>query len=174
MVYIALLRGINVSGHNKIKMANLRAVLEQQLQKVRTYIQSGNIAFESTHSLTKSKEIIGLAIKKEFDLDVPVLVFEQSYFTKVIEQNPFLSIQDIDTKKLYITFLSEKPIPTNVAILQEKYKGDDEFKIQKDVLYLYYKNGAGKTKLTNKFIENHLKVTATSRNWRTTQKLAIL
>ncbi|HHB78482.1 MAG TPA: DUF1697 domain-containing protein, partial [Saprospiraceae bacterium] len=118
-------------------------------------------------------ETIQEVILKNFGFDIPVIVFGQAFLTQVIHQNPFLkSNPDIDSKTLYVAFLSEKPSPERIQVLQEKYKGDDEFVLLDKIIYLRYKNGAGRTKLTNNYIETHLKVKATSRNWKTTIKLS--
>jgi len=171
--YIALLRGINVSGQKKIIMAELRTLLAKAgLKNVRTYIQSGNIVFEPNDSAKTVDFTIHQAILKKYGFEVPIMVFEQSFLTQVIQENPFLKKEpDLDIKMLYVAFLSEKPTPDRLKILQEKYMGDDEFILSEKVVYLYYKNGAGRTKLTNNYLETHLKIKATSRNWRTTLKL---
>ena len=174
--YIALLRGINVSGQKKIIMAELRALLAKlSLQDIRTYIQSGNVIFESKNTPKIIRTNLQQTIHKQYGFEVPVTVFKQSFLTQVIKENPFL-IKDpnLDIKMLYVAFLAEKPSLEHLEILKEKYKGEDEFILSEKVVYLYYKNGASRTKLTNNYLENHLKVSATSRNWKTTLKLETL
>lgn len=174
MKYIALLRGINVSGQKKVKMADLRAMCKEMgYQQVQTYIQSGNIIFETAEQ-DQSKMALKLheQIKKTFGYEVPVMVRTQTYLDEVIKGNPFLKKEpNIDIKLLHVTFLAEKPAKDLVEKLMEKDYGTDEFKIVDNCVYLYFPNGYGRTKLTNNIFEKQLQVAATTRNWRTINKL---
>ena len=109
-------------------------------------------------------------ILDKFGLDVPVIIFQKPFLKELIDQNPFLADPSIDTKQLYVTFLSETPDFEQTLVLSEKNIGADSFFLADKIMYLHYMNGAGRTKLTNNFIETQLK--ATSRNWRTILKLA--
>jgi len=174
MKYIALLRGINVGGQKKMKMLDLRAMCEKiGLKEVQTYIQSGNIIFESPE---KDTVILEKALKGEiqesFGFDVPVMVMKQAYLQQVVENNPFLEKNaELDTKLLHVTFLAEKPTTSLVKELTEKDYGTDEFEVIEKQVYLYFPNGYGRTKLTNNIFEKKLQVAATTRNWRTINKL---
>lgn len=174
MRYIALLRGINVGGQKKIKMLDLRAMCGQMgLQEVQTYIQSGNIIFESSeeHTAVLEKDL-KKQIQTTFGFDVPVMVLTQTYLQEVAENNPFLQKNpELDTKLLHVTFLSEKPDEDLVKALTEKDYGTDEFEVIGSRVYLYFPNGYGRTKLTNNIFEKKLQVAATTRNWRTIGKL---
>lgn len=174
MKYIALLRGINVGGQKKIKMAALQGICEEiGLQNVQTYIQSGNLVFESSEEVVPhlEKNIKG-AIQEHFGFDVPVMVMKQAYLKQIVENNPFLkAAAELDTKLLHVTFLAEKPAKDLVDALAEKDYGTDEFKVVEHCVYLYFPNGYGRTKLTNTVFEKKLKVNATTRNWRTINKL---
>ncbi len=169
--YIAILRGINVSGQKLIKMKDLISLLEKAgLKEVRNYIQSGNIAFQSKEQqLPVLVDTIQCSIQKEYGFDVPTQILTAEKLQKVIEGNPYLSKSDVDLKKIYIVFLDQ--IPAVLPDIEVKMLGRDEFVIQDDVIYLYLTEGAGRTKLNNNFWESRLKVNATSRNWRTTLKL---
>ncbi|MCF8239123.1 MAG: DUF1697 domain-containing protein [Saprospiraceae bacterium] len=169
--YIAILRGINVSGQKLIKMKDLVSLLEKAgLKEVRNYIQSGNIAFQSDKQpLPVLVDTIQAAIKKEYGFDVPTQILTAEKLQKVIDGNPYLSRPNVDLAKIYIVFLDQ--IPAVVPDIDTKTLGRDEFVIQDDVIYLYLNEGAGRTKLNNNFWESKLKVNATSRNWRTTLKL---
>lgn len=167
--YISLLRGINVNGKNKIQMsqlAELYALLG--FEKIVTYIQSGNVVFES--KLKKGKEIAELiekGIKKQFGLSVPVLVLEKKEFEGVIKRNPFLKDKSIDASKLHVTFLEEEPVKENLNKIAAIEGGKDKIIIASKTAYLYCPIGYGRTKYTNTVIENRLKVKATTRNWKT-------
>ena len=171
--YIALLRGINVGGHKKILMAELRAHLaDSGLKNVKTYIQSGNIVFDSKETPKILSKSIRQSILDNYGFEVPVIVFKQAFLTQVINENPFLlKNPTLDIKMLYVSYLSEKPKSELLEKLKEHYHGDDLFTLSEKVVYLYYKNGAARTKLTNNYMEKQLKLSATSRNWRTTLKL---
>lgn len=174
MKYIALLRGINVSGKRKIKMIDLRAMCESMgLQDVQTYIQSGNIIFEhSEEDATVLETALKTQIEATFGFDVPVMLMPQAYLKEVVEGNPFLQKNEtIDTKLLHVTFLAEQPEGDLVKALAEKDYGTDEFEIIGNRAYLYFPNGYGRTKLTNAVFEKKLQVAATTRNWRTINKL---
>jgi len=115
MKYVAILRGINVSGKNLIKMDTLRITMEKiGFQSVSTYIQCGNICFES--NLEDTLEIsftIKNGIEKNFNLNVPVLVFKKEEFDKILIENPFVNQSNFDTKFIHITFL-ESEIDSNL------------------------------------------------------------
>lgn len=167
MKYIVLLRGINVSGKNKLPMADLRTMLtDLGFREVQTYIQSGNIILSSDETPEKVSEIIKNGIKKTFDYDVPVIVRTVASWQQTIDENPYADRED--GKKNYFTFLEKIPDINTVEI--NKVEGD-EFTIVKDVVYLYCEGGYGKTKLSNNVLEKKLKVVATTRNLKTTLKM---
>lgn len=171
--YVALLRGINVGGNNKIKMVKLVASLEKRkLKNVVTYIQSGNLIFEDAKSSTSSLEAkISSAINKDFGFDVPVIVLTSTEFKKIAAKHPFGS-ETGDEKSLYITVLGEKPKSSLVKELKKKAQSwPDKFKIVGRTVFVRCSGGYRDTKLTNNFIEKMLNVKATSRNWRSTGKI---
>lgn len=172
MIYIALLRGINVSGQKKIKMADLRAYLEDAgLQDVQTYIQSGNIIFQSEHvDKAELAQRISDKIKEVYGFDVPVLVLTADYLQSVIEQNTYFKAGK-DISKLYVTFLAEKPSQEKIDTLEAVDCSPEEFTLHDTHLDFYFPNGYGRSKLNNNFFERKLKVSATTRNWKTVNKL---
>lgn len=171
--FICLLRGINVSGKNIIKMDALKqAFIDLDLDNVKTYIQSGNIIFTSKFSNECDLEIlINKKINQEFNLNIPVLVITENTLKQVIQKNCYIKDASIETSKLHVTFMSQKPLANTVAEIVGKDYGGDEFEICKKVIYLNCLNGYGNTKLTNTFFEKKLKVNCTTRNWNTIQKL---
>lgn len=171
--YISILRGINVSGHRKIEIASLKKLYQQQgFKDVVTYIQSGNVIFK-TDEKTRSglAETISKAIFEQYQFEVPVIVRTRSELDAVISGNPFLSENDIDPEKLHITFLSHTPDRDKINIIEKLDFLPDRFILTSETLYLYCPAGYGNTKLSNTFFENKLKVTATTRNWKTVNKL---
>lgn len=139
---------------------------------VRSYIQSGNVIFESKKekSLLLEKKIAD-KISKVFGFEVPVMVKEYGEFKEIINANPFLKDKSKDSTYFHVTFLSEKPEPGNFNKLKEGEYGNDAFKLVDKAMYLYTPNGYGNTKLSNNFLENKLKVVATTRNWKTVNEL---
>ncbi len=176
MIYIALLRGINVSGHKKILMADLRKLLlEKGLKNVQTYIQSGNVIFESNKDTESLSKDISTYIYNEYKFEVPVLVKTAAELKVAINNNPFLKEGiDKNIKKLYVTFLSETPKKENAKVLLGLNYSPDKFVLQDNLIYSYFPNGVGRSKMTINIFENKLKVYATSRNWNTLNKLFIL
>ena len=171
--YISILRGINVSGKNKIPMQDLKALYaEKGFEEVSTYIQSGNVIFKAGDKDEAGlSTIIKEAIEDHFKLKIPVIVISTDHIKKVIDQNPFLKEKNIDKDKLHVTFLEKNPDSAKVEPLQNLDFSPDRFIIIDKTIYLYCPGGYGVTKLSNTFFENKLKVNATTRNWKTVNKL---
>lgn len=174
--YIALLRGINVSGQKKIKMIDLKAMSEAiGLTSVTTYIQSGNIVFQSSIEDVKLlSSTIKDGIKDHFGFDVSVLVLTRGVLQKIHQYNPYaerLQSGEIEDKKMYFTLLSEEPEASAIEELTSTSYEPEEFVITKNVVYFFAANGYGKTKLNNNFFEKKLQQTATTRNLKTVIKL---
>lgn len=170
-VCLSILRGINVSGQKVIKMLELKAMFEQMgFTAVTTYIQSGNVIFESKISQGLN-QLIMQKIKETFSFDIPVQVFSKEELINVVERNPFLKRKNIALDKLHVTFLEQIPVKENVEKIMTLDYAPDEFVIIDKAVYLHCPNGYGKTKLHNNFFEDKLKVKATTRNWKTTTTL---
>lgn len=171
--YIALLRGINVSGVKKIKMADLRIMMSDiGFIDVLTYIQSGNVIFKSetanSHDLAQE---INTGIQDVFKFDVPVLVKTRDEIVRILDGSPYKKSEDLEANKIYYTLLKNSPEQNNLVALDQNNYPNELFTIHDDCVYLNCINGAGKSKLTNNVIERKLKVQATSRNHRTMLKL---
>nr|WP_319511942.1 DUF1697 domain-containing protein [uncultured Draconibacterium sp.] len=171
--YVAILRGINVSGKNKIKMDALKSSFSQLgFYQVQTYIQSGNVVFLYPEtSPGKLADLINNKILDDFEFDEPVLVLRAEQLTNIFKNNPFTGDEDKEAQFLHVTFLNETPTNVNEEKIKTYLNVGEEFSIIDGVVYLYCPHGYGKTKLNNNFFENQLKVTATTRNWKTTLKL---
>lgn len=171
--HLALLRGINVSGHNMIKMDVLKALLENMgYQNVRTYIQSGNVFVDSEEEHGPS---VGFTIKqeifKQLGLDVPIVVISKEDLESCFKNNPYLKEKDCDTKKLYVAFISKELNSSAINDLKISQFKPDEAVIDSSRIYVKYSVGAGKTRLDQKYIEKKLNVVATIRNWNTVTNL---
>ena len=171
--HLALLRGINVSGHNMIKMEALKNMLENMgYSDVVTYIQSGNV-FVTTDE--ESGSAVGFAIKQEiykvFGHDVPVIVVTKNDLELCFKNNPFLKEKEVDTKKLYVAFISKELPSSAINELKISQFKPDEAVIDGNRIFIKYDIGAGKTRLDQKYIEKKLNVVATMRNWNSVSKL---
>lgn len=171
--YVAFLRGINVGGHRKIRMQDLKLSLTKiGLNDVETYIQSGNIVFKTLGDQADnlSKEIEA-SIEKDFGFDVKVIVKNGVQLKEIISNNPYLSNESADINKCYLTLLSDIPKKEQAELLNALKFPYDEFHLMDDIIYLYCTNGYGKTKLSNDFFEKKLKLVASTRNWKTMLKM---
>lgn len=170
-IYISLLRAVNVSGKNIIKMSLLKELYEKiGFRSVKTYIQSGNVVFQTNNSdVTNIHKQIKQGIRDVFGLDITVIVLTQIQLEAVIQANPFEN--HVDSKQLYITYFENDVQDIPLPEIQSKATNEEVIEIRSTIAYLYVPNGYGKTKLTNSFLEKKLNVLATTRNWNTTNKL---
>lgn len=174
--FLALLRGINVSGKKIIKMEDLRRLMgDAGYTNVKTYIQSGNVIFESgeTSKDTLARDIEAL-IEKQYGFDVTVIVTDKLSVEQAIDNNPFTVGREEEPsgfKKLYVTFLSDAPSSENIEKLRQSPIGEDLIEFVGNILYFKLESKASDSKLSNALIETKLRLKATTRNWNTTLKL---
>lgn len=168
--YIAILRGINVGGKRKILMADLKELLTSKgFENVKSYIQSGNIAFDfKVNTVSKLENIIIDAIKEKYGFDVPTIVITPNEAQSIIDNNPYKAE---DLSKLHVTFFKEEPDVSLVSKIKEINFAPDEFHFSKKAVYLKIADKYHKSRLSNTFFEKKLKISATTRNWKTVNKL---
>lgn len=173
MKHLALLRGINVSGHKMIKMEELRKALESiGFTNVSTYIQSGNVFVDSDEeSAAKVGFLIKQEIFKTFGHDVPVIMVTKEDLQACLERNEFLNESDVDLKKLYVSFISSELPENMITQLNLNFIKPDKIQLDGRRIYLKYDISPAKTKLDNKWIEKSMNVVSTTRNWNTVNKL---
>ena len=171
--YIALLRGINVSGQNKIPMAELRELLtNSELANVQTYIQSGNVIFQSSEeNKTILAATIHNAIELHFGFKVPVLVLSPEELKRIFDDCPFSKEKKENS---YFTMLFSHPEKYLVDEVSKVSYPNEEFIITDKCVYFYCAVGYGKAKCGNNFFERKLKIIATARNYKTMVKLLSL
>ncbi|NQZ12680.1 MAG: DUF1697 domain-containing protein [Algicola sp.] len=177
MKFISILRGINVSGQKKIKMADLKALYEGLgFSNVSTYIQSGNVLFEcEQNDKSPLKTQIEQAITKAYSFDVPVDVRTVDEFKAVLANLPFDGIElEKDGTQVMVTFLAGEPHQDKIDAIATYVKAPEKLVVDGSVVYLHCPNGYGKSKLTNVFIEKKLAVCATTRNLKSVTKLCEL
>ncbi len=170
--YISMLRGINL-GNKTMRMADLKSLYESLgFGNIRTYVQSGNVVFESSETDSEKLEsLIEKQIEKSFGFQVPTLVRDADYFKRVIDNNPFFTKRHEDPARLHVTFLYKIPGQSDMAQLATPKDETDEFSLGEKEIYLFCPNGYGRTKLSNTFFEKKLKIPATTRNWNTVNAL---
>ena len=165
-----MLRGINVSGQKKIRMADLRSLYETLgLKNVQSYLQSGNVVFDSDEQdATKLRKLIESQIETTYGFSVPVLIRTGDNFKRVIENHPFAEEEAI---RVLVTFLYERPEKSRLEDLSHYEDKVDQFALGEQEIFLFCPGGYGRTKLSNTFFEKKLDVVATTRNWKSVNAL---
>lgn len=174
MRYISILRGINVGGNRKILMKDLKSLYDGLFfLKVETYIQSGNVVFESDLKLSNAdlEMKIEQAIIETFGFDVPVIVRTADEWARSIVNNPFWKEEDAYIDRLHLTCLKEMPSPELLEKIKLFQFLPDRYEILGRDVFIFCAAGYGTSKLVNSFLESKLKTPATTRNWKTVMKL---
>lgn len=172
--YISILRGINVGGKRKILMADLKDLYSQLgFENIITYIQSGNVIFtaptsENSHQIAAK---IQKAISDTYGFDVPVIIRTDNEIKEAVKANPYQEEEQTDIKQLHLTFLGEAPLKENIEVLEQTSGIKDRYQINTKDIFICCEGKYSDSKLTNQFFEKKLKVTATTRNWKTVNKL---
>jgi uncharacterized protein (DUF1697 family) len=171
-MYLALLRGINVGGKNKLPMKDLVEIfIEAGCADVRTYIQSGNVIFRASPGVSAQlpEEITSL-VAKRFGFQTPVILRTAEQLRDVISNNPFRKAGAAEDT-LHVMFLADLPSPLSVDNLDPDRSRPDTFIVRGQEVYLQLSNGVAGTKLSNNYFDSKLTTTSTGRNWRTVTKL---
>jgi uncharacterized protein (DUF1697 family) len=171
-VHVALLRGINLAGRNRLSMKDLAALfMDAGCESVTTYIQSGNVVFEGSPALARRiPALIEKAIADRFGYRVPVVTRTEGELHKVVRGNPFLRA-GADAGTLHVAFLAGSPAAANVKALDPDRSPPDAFAVRGREIYLHCPNGFAHTKLTNAYFDSKLATTSTVRNWKTVKTL---
>ncbi|WP_036746396.1 DUF1697 domain-containing protein [Paenibacillus sp. UNC451MF] len=180
MIYIALLRGINVGGKNKVKMADLKQTLELMggLSRVQTYIQSGNVLFEANEEEEPLRERIEHRLEAAFGFSITVVLRTFDELKRIAAHCPF-SDEEVaeaeaasDAESLYVSFLLEEPLPEKAERLKGYQSENDMYHIVGREIYLLFRYSVRDSKLATNL--HKLDVPATIRNWKTVNKLLAL
>jgi len=173
---VALLRGINVGGHNKIAMSDLRHLFEAlKFSAVKSLLQSGNVVFDSERLKGAALEnLLEVETAKRLGASVDYLVRSAKELRAIIANNPFEGEARRDPSHLLVVFLKTAPKPTEVSALQAGIQGPEIIRAEGKQLYAVYPAGIGRSKLTNTLIEKKLATRGTARNWNTILKLAAM
>jgi uncharacterized protein (DUF1697 family) len=168
--YISFLRGVNMTGHNSIKMTELAELyVKIGFFDPETYIQSGNVVFADKSEVEPSSHSkkIEEAILERFKYIVPVMIRTVKDLQDLFSVNPFLKEPDFDPVKMAVIFLHEEPTEVQIRKVEYIDYPPDKFEIVGREIFIYCPNGFGKTKLYTNFFEKKMEVTGTARNWKT-------
>ncbi|WP_353779077.1 DUF1697 domain-containing protein [Winogradskyella sp. 3972H.M.0a.05] len=168
--YIALLKGINVGGHRKVPMAELRELLAKVgFKDVRTYIQSGNVVLKSSEKSNEAiEDSIQKAIAKHFGFEVFVMIKTRNDLKRIFDNCPF---SEEKKKSSYFTILHSSPSEDMIAEASQKIYENEEYTIIDDCIYYYCEKGYAKAKFNMNYFERKLNTTGTTRNYNTMVKL---
>ncbi|WP_226654542.1 DUF1697 domain-containing protein [Pseudalkalibacillus hwajinpoensis] len=174
--YIALLRGINVGGKNKIKMAELRDALSSDgFQNVKTYIQSGNVLFESEEAENLLRKKMEEIIAKQFGLKVPIVLRTAIEWKNIIENSPFHDEQISKAKEVatgesfYVAMLAEPLLKESEQKLLTYVSETEKCEIRGREIYLLFYDSIRNSKLASYVTRSN--EYATVRNWKTINKI---
>jgi uncharacterized protein (DUF1697 family) len=171
-IYFALLRGINVSGHNMIKMAELKRMFEAMgFGRVQTYINSGNVLFESEEGEELLQTRIEQEIHKTFGFTISVLLRTSKEWERIVKTCPFSSDRLTEGQSIHLTLLKAASTQEELDKLPDVDPENDEYLIDGREIYFLYRQSILDSKLTKKFLKL---VPQTARNWKTVLKLAAL
>ncbi|MFE4896820.1 DUF1697 domain-containing protein [Peribacillus butanolivorans] len=169
-IYIAFLRGINVGGHNKIKMQELRNLLTNMgLDKVNTYIQSGNIVFQSDENAEQLQHQIEQEIRNYFGFSVTVILRTVTELEQIINNCPYPVNLLLEGESVHLSLLAKEPSKEGINHLLDLKSEMEECYIKGKEVYLYLRQGVRNSKLSSQL--QKLGVPATARNWKTIKKL---
>ncbi|MHB8635127.1 MAG: DUF1697 domain-containing protein [Fimbriimonadaceae bacterium] len=170
--YLALLRGVNVGGKNRLPMKALADLfVALGCSDVRTFIQSGNVVFSATPRVYAGlPEVLPEAIRRQFAIQAPVILRTRDEIQAVVSGNPFVLAGEAEGT-LYVAFLRDVPCLEHVAGLDPDRSPPDRFEVLGREVYLHLPAGVANSKLTNAYFDSKLKTLSTARNWRTVQAL---
>lgn len=173
-IYVSLLRGINVGGNKKIKMADLRTLYQELgFEDVDSLLQSGNVVFKSTlQDISQIAEKIEEAIESQYGFHSDLFILTMDAFISAHQANPFSDKDTYDPKKVLVAFLSEIPSVESVAMLLENHQGSEIIEFIDDVVYIYFPEGMGRSKLNPTTMFKG--ISATGRNLNTMNKLQVI
>lgn len=173
MVYVALLRGINVGPHKRMKMEKLRASCEALgFKNVKTYIQSGNIVCQAGKlSSDAAAKRIEAQIEKDFGFSADVIARTDDEMKQIVSGNPLLKEPGVDASKLHVVFLPDLPPAESIKKLEAIVKTPDKVRHRGREIYFYFPNGVSGSSIWKHNLDRVLGMSGTMRNWRTVNTL---
>jgi uncharacterized protein (DUF1697 family) len=172
-VIISMLRGVNVGGHNKIKMEALRALYESlKLRDAQTYVQSGNVVFRTNErDIARLTKRIEDGIERKFGSRPDVILRTAAEMREVVARNPFAKRRGIEPSKLLVTFLASDPDAEAREKVRQMKCDPEELRMEGREIYIYFPNGMGRSKLPWARLDKVLKTPVTGRNWNSVTKM---
>ena len=174
-LHVALLRGVNLGGKNRLAMKHLTRVCEGLgCGDVRTYLQSGNVVYRTAPELAGGMQTrLRAALAAELGLDVPVVTRDARGLRAVVERSPYIA-RGLDPATVHVAFLADLPEAPLVAALDRDRSPGDAFEVDGADVHLHLPNGVARTKLTNAWFDARLRTVSTVRNWNTVTALAAM
>jgi len=171
-IMIALLRGVNVGGHHKVKMDELRALCQTlKLRDAQTYVQSGNVVFrtDEVDALRLAKRLED-AIERKFGFHADIVLRTPAELKKLIAGSPFANRKGLEPGKLVVTFFACDLEEDRCQQIRSLKAEVEEIQLAPRELFIYFPDGMGRSKLVP-LLDRTLKKTGTARNWNTVTKL---
>jgi uncharacterized protein (DUF1697 family) len=170
--FIVLLRGVNVSGANRVPMAQLKAALEKAgLRDPRTYLNSGNAVVEGKGTASALEAKVEALLVNEFKVDVAVVVRTREQWLPYLAGNPF---PKAEAKAVMLGLSKAHPVAGCAKAIQERAANGEQVKVVDDAVWIHFAAGVGKSKLTPAFLDKAAGSPLTMRNWNTVQALGEL
>lgn len=175
--YAALLRAVNLAGHNAVPMARLRDIAASLgLQDVKTLLQSGNLVFSDPRSRTPAalESALEQTLERTLGVTTEVYVRDGRELAGVIAKNPFPEVARTDPARLVVSFMKAAVPPARVRALQAAIVGREVVRGAGREMYIHFPDGQGRSKLTPALTQKHIGASSTARNWNTVRKVAAL
>jgi uncharacterized protein (DUF1697 family) len=170
---IALLRGVNVGGHGKLPMADLRAAMtDAGLAEVKTLLQSGNVVFRDEQAPADLEPALEALLAERFGLKTAVLVRDPAEWAALIKGNPFAGMAARDPSHLVVHLLREQPSADSLAALRAAITGPEEAELGERAFYMTYPDSIGRSTINQSALARVMGPASTARNWNTVLKLA--
>jgi uncharacterized protein (DUF1697 family) len=166
--FIALLRGINVGGHHKVPMSELRSLCaDSGWANVQTYVQSGNLIFSATATPAVLEAELERSLEKRFGFSVPVIVRAASSWPAYVKSNPFSAASKKEPKLVMLALAKAPPNVDAVNGLRERASKSERIERAGDALWIHFGGGVARSKLTPALLDRLVGSPVTMRNWRT-------
>ncbi|HEV3154899.1 MAG TPA: DUF1697 domain-containing protein [Candidatus Baltobacteraceae bacterium] len=171
--YAAMLRAVNVAGHNAVTMADLKSLCERLgYQDVKSLLQSGNVVFNAPGAEAAEIEAaLERETQKRLHVSTQFFVRTRAQVAAAVRANPFGAQAEDDPARLVLVFLKSAAAASDVRALKAAISGPEQVSAKGNHVYAYYPDGQGRSKLTAKMIERYVKSVCTARNWNTVTKI---
>ena len=175
-LHIALIRGINVGGHQAVAMSDLRDLLTQLgFVGARSLLQSGNLVFRCDAQRAAGLEgLLETEVEKRLGFHADFFIRDAKEWREVVARNPFRKEAERDPGHLVVMFLKSTASEKDVKAVQAAIAGSEMIRGDGRHLYIVYPDGIGRSRLTNALLEKKLGIRGTARNWNTVLKLAAI